>query len=149
MIQSRYQLLFFAKYLLWNSLCIEYYNDLQEKGLKMKAKKEDYSLDDTHARWKKHNQKGFRVTRTRRERRKKRRRRKKPLKIRSDVAKTTARWKKIGKRGPFNIIKEILQDCGLFGLENLRDWKHFKIGWKTSILAAIDRVTSKARWKGW
>lgn len=28
----------------------EYYNDLQEKGLKMKAKKEDYSLDDTHAR---------------------------------------------------------------------------------------------------
>lgn len=101
----------------------EYYNDLQEKGLKMKAKKKIMRLIRT--RVERNTAKralGWRKKGTRRKRRKKRRRRrKKPLKIRSDVAKTTARWKKIGKRGPFNIIKEILQDCGLFGLENLRD----------------------------
>lgn len=119
----------------------------------MKAKKKIMRLM-IGTRWKKHNQKSFKMKKEKKRKEEKKEKKKKEAigdtKRRGDVAKTTVRWKKIGKRGSFNIIKEILQDCGLFGLENLRDWKHFKIGWKTSsILAAIDRVTPKAGWKGW
>lgn len=58
------------------------------------------------------------------------------------VVKTTVMWKKTGKRSSLDMIKETLLNCSLFGIENSGDWKHFKIGWKTSILAAVDSVTS-------
>lgn len=138
---------FTLKFILYS----EYYV-LQEKGLKMKGKKKIMRLM-IGTRWKKYNQKGFRV---KKEKKKKRKKKKNEEKKEDEAIGDTKRRsqsyseiKKIGKRGPFNIIKETLQDCGLFGLENLRDWKHFKIGWKTSILAAVDRVTSKVWWKGW